>query len=148
MKIAFKVATTIILFGIIIWVMGGLQKVVDILKGMNVIYILLVLLLNTVDRVLMTYKWVRLLRCKSIIIPLFQGMKIYCASMIWGIFMPSTIGADAIRIFKISQKGHDAKEIIASVIIERMLGFLSALLLGIVGFILISIVIKLPNNQF
>lgn len=84
----------------------------------------------------MTFKWLRLLGCKKIYIPLLTGLKIYCSSMIWGMFLPSTIGSDAIRAHMTTQRGYDAKEILASVIIERMAGFLSALLLGMASCIL------------
>lgn len=137
MKSILKIVISFILIGIIIWKMGGLQKFIELLAGMKISHLLLVLILYTADRVLMTYKWLRLLRAKSMNISLFQGLKVYCASMIWGMFMPATIGADAIRIVTITRKGYDAKEIIASVIIERLAGFLSALLLGIIGSILI-----------
>lgn len=139
MKLLFRIAITSILLGVIIWKMGGLQKVFSLIAGMNVVFLLLILLLLTADRALMTYKWLRLLRVLSIHFPFLQGLKIYCASMIWGMFLPSTIGSDAIRIFSTSRKGHDAKKVIASVIIERFVGFLSALLLGIFSCVIISV---------
>jgi glycosyltransferase 2 family protein len=84
----------------------------------------------------MTFKWLRLLDCKKIFIPLLAGLKIYCSSMIWGMFLPSTIGSDAIRAYMKTQRGYDAKEVLASVNIERMAGFLTALLLGMASCIL------------
>ena len=137
-KFLLKAAITFTLLGIIVWIMGGLEKVLSILAGMKFSYVLFVLFFNTADRTLMTYKWLRLLNSKKIHIPLIQGMRVYCASMIWGMLMPSTIGADAIRIIRISRKGHDAKEITASVVIERFAGFLTAILLGIASFFIIS----------
>lgn len=61
--------------------------------------------------------------------------------------MPTTVASDAIRIYAISKKGHDTKEITVSVIIERMAGFISVLVLGIIGFIIISKYVEL-NSQF
>jgi len=138
MKILSRIIVTLTLLGIIIWQLGGFDEVSEIMTGLDPRYAILAFFVSTVDRLLMTFKWTWLLRIKGIYLPLFQGMKIYCASMIWGIFMPSTVGADAIRVFSTSRKGHDVKEILVSIVIERMIGFLSALLLGIIGLILIS----------
>lgn len=130
MNFFYRFVITSSLLGIIIWKIGGIRKVGEILSGINLEYLLIIFIVHTADRALMTFKWLRLLGCKKIYIPLLTGLKIYCSSMIWGMFLPSTIGSDAIRAHMTTQRGYDAKEILASVIIERMAGFLSALLLG------------------
>jgi uncharacterized protein (TIRG00374 family) len=66
-------------------------------------------------------------------------MKIYCASMIWGIFLPATVGADVIRAYSSSKLGLDSNEVVASILIERMIGFLAALLLGFISLVLLSV---------
>jgi uncharacterized protein (TIRG00374 family) len=66
-------------------------------------------------------------------------MKVYCASMIWGLFLPTTMGADAVRAYSTARAGLDSNEIVASIIVERMVGFLSGLLLALVGLLLLSI---------
>jgi uncharacterized protein (TIRG00374 family) len=137
MKLFFRAVITAILFGIVIWKMGGLTKVGGIFSQLKIPYLILILIVLTADRGLMTYKWLRLLRLKGIYVGLIQGMKLYCASMIWGMFLPATLGADVIRIVSIVRKGYDSKEIVASVIIERMVGFLAALLLGSMSCVLV-----------
>ncbi len=137
-KFLFKLSVSLILLGVILWMMGGVKGVLHTLAKTDPLYIVIAFIVSTLDRVIMTFKWTWLLRTKRIHLPLFQGMKIYCASMIWGMVMPSTVGADAIRVFSTSRKGHDVKEVLVSIVIERMIGFLSALLLGMIGLIVIS----------
>ena len=146
-KFSLKLAITLTFLGLIIWKLGGISEVVNIMIKINPFFVVLVVLVNWLDRGLMTYKWLFLLRKKGIYVPFFQGMKIYCASMIWGIFLPSTIGADAIRAISVSRKGHNSKDIVASIVIERMIGFLSALLLGLLGLLLLSRITNL-DQQF
>ena len=136
MKFFCRLVITFSLLGIIIWKIGGIRKVGEILLGMNLEYLLIIFMVHTADRTLMTFKWLRLLSCKKIYMPMLTGLKIYCASMIWGMFLPSTVGSDAIRAYNSMQKGYDSKEILASIVIERMAGFLSALLLGMASCIL------------
>jgi uncharacterized protein (TIRG00374 family) len=66
-------------------------------------------------------------------------MKIYCASMVWGTFLPATVGADVARVFSTRRMGLDSDVVVSSIIIERMIGFLSALVLGLLGLLLLSL---------
>lgn len=132
-----KISVTIILLGLILWQLGGVSEVVAMTKSMHPSFIALILLVNTADRALMTFKWTRLIRGKGIQIPFFFGMKIYCASMIWGLFLPATMGADAIRAFRVSRAGLDLNEVVASIIVERMVGFIAALLVGVFSVMLL-----------
>ena len=91
---------------------------------------LLILAIYTLDRALMTYKWGLLLRSRGQQLPFFRGLRIYCASMVWGLLLPTSV-ADAIRAFSTSRSGLDTDEVVASICIERMVGFITALLLGL-----------------
>jgi uncharacterized protein (TIRG00374 family) len=102
------------------------------------IYALWGLLISTGCRILMTYKWTLLLNGRGIHLPFFRGMTIYCASNVWGMFLPSTVGADAIRAISTSKAGLDSVEVVASIVMERIIGFLVALLLGLTGLYLLS----------
>lgn len=138
MKLLLKASITGILLALIIWQLGGIGDVLNVTRRMHPGYIALAMVVITADRGLMTFKWVRLLRGRGVKLPFFLGMKIYCASMIWGLFLPATMGADVIRAFSASRAGLDSNQVVASIVIERMVGFLSALLLGLISCILLS----------
>jgi uncharacterized protein (TIRG00374 family) len=129
---------TLILVGLIIWYLGGMSEVGSLMIKISPLYIVIIMALETFDRGLMTFKWGWLLRGRGIHLPLFSGMKIYCSSMIWGMFLPATVGADAIRAYSSSKAGIDSKEVVASILVERLIGFLSATVLGLLGLILLS----------
>src|SRR5690606_40644576 len=101
-------------------------------------FLVLALLVMTLDRLLMTFKWILLLESRGLTLPLFRGFKIYCATMIWGMFLPTTVGADALRAYLTSRHGLDGYEVTASIIVERLVGFVGALLLGLVGMLILS----------
>lgn len=138
LKLVVRIALTLLILGALLWKLGGIGEVAKWIAGLKFSYILLVLLVMTLDRLLMTYKWTRLLVARGIRLPFFQAMQIYCAAMIWGMFLPSTMGADAIRAFSTARKGIDSDEVVASIILERLIGFLSALLLGLFSLVLLS----------
>ena len=137
MSVPLKLAITAILVGVIIWQLGDLREVGRLLVRINPLYVLLLLILNTFDRALMTYKWRWLLRSRGQHLPFFRGLKIYCAAMVWGKFLPATVGADAVRAYSTSRTGLAAGEVVASIVVERMIGFISGLLLGLLSFSLL-----------
>jgi uncharacterized protein (TIRG00374 family) len=138
MKTTIKIGITILLVGAIVWGLGGLREVGAQILRINPLYIVPIVLLFIVDRGIMTFKWGLLLRGRGISLPFFRGMMIYCASAVWGLFLPSTVGADAIRAYCTSRTGIDSREVVASIIIERFLGFLSALLLAVLSLVLLT----------
>src|SRR5687767_6700306 len=65
MKIPLRLLTAVILLGIIVWQLGGLEEVGGLISGIDPRYVVLILLVNTADRALMTFKWARLLHARG-----------------------------------------------------------------------------------
>jgi uncharacterized protein (TIRG00374 family) len=148
MKPLLQCVVTSALVGLIIWYLGGLKQIGESIVRIEPVYVPWILLVVTFDRALTTFKWAQLLRSRGLRLPFFWGMKIYCASMVWGMFLPSTIGADAYRAISVSRTSLNAKEVVASILIERMIGFLSALMLGLCGLVLLSLYGNLDNRFY
>jgi uncharacterized protein (TIRG00374 family) len=134
-----KLVFTLFLLGVIVWYLEDFGKFTRLITSLSPAYFLFLYAVNTFDRALMTFKWGLLLHSRGLRLPFFAGLKIYCAAMIWGMFLPATIGADAFRALSTSRLGLDAKEVVASILIERLVGFLSALLLGMFGLTFLSL---------
>lgn len=126
------------LLAAVLWYADGLGEIRALASGAVPQFLLLALAVMTVDRLLMTFKWILLLETRGLALPLFTGFKIYCAAMIWGMFLPTTVGADALRAYLTSRHGLDGYEVTASIIVERLVGFVGALLLGLVGMLILS----------
>jgi uncharacterized protein (TIRG00374 family) len=137
MKLLLKLAISVILVTAIAWQLGDLHKVGQLLARIDPAYMLMIFAITSLDRALMTYKWGMLLRSRGQQLPFFRGLRIYCASMVWGMLLPTTVGSDAIRAFSTSRSGLDADEVVASILIERMVGFITALLLSLLGLFLL-----------
>lgn len=143
MKLLINSIISLALIGGIIWYLGGVREVGGVIASIDPKYIVLIFAVSTLDRAMMTFKWAELLRRRGLHLPFFVGMKIYCASMLMGTFLPTTVGADAVRAISVSRTGISLKEVVSSIIIERMIGFVSALLLGLAGFIFFSLCVRL-----
>jgi len=133
-----KILLTLTFVALIVWQAGGLGEISAAMQRMAPLYMVLVVMVMTLDRILMTYKWGLLLRLRGLHLPLWRGVQMYCAAMIWGMFLPATVGADAIRAVSASRMGLPLSEVTASIIIERMLGFMSALVLALCSLTLLS----------
>src|SRR5690606_30666308 len=112
----------------ILWYADALGEIAALVMNAVPHILALALVVMTLDRLLMTFKWTLLLESRGLTLPLYTGFKIYCATMVWGMFLPTTVGADALRAYLTSRRGLDGYEVTASIIVERMIGFVSALL--------------------
>ena len=134
-----RLVISVVLIAGIVWWLGGLGKIVAIIGGISLGWTALVVILITLDRALTTFKWGLLLKARRTPIRFLPAMKIYCASMIWGMFLPMTVGSDTIRAVSTARTGINTNEVVASIVIERVFGFLSALLVGLFSLLLLSL---------
>lgn len=97
-------------------------------------YFLGAIVIAIADRILMAYKWNILLKAKEINIPLINLTGIYLVSTFLGLFLPATVGGDAVRAYAVAKGGHKLMDAISSIIVERLFGMISLFI-----FVLISI---------
>lgn len=133
MKFWLRITLSLVLVVLLFTYVVDAREVGRILERFDAGYLLLAILVVTIDRILMTYKWTLLLRAQGYRLPLLQGVTIYCTSMVWGLALPTTVGADAIRAVMVTKRGFNGTDVITSIVIERMVGFVLALALGLVS---------------
>jgi uncharacterized protein (TIRG00374 family) len=133
-----KVAISILLLAAIVWQLEAVGEIAALVRNAAPHFLVLALIIMTLDRLLMSFKWILLLESRGLRLELYRGFKIYCATMIWGMFLPTTVGADALRAYLTSRSGLDGFEVTASIIVERIVGFVSMLLFGFYGMVVLS----------
>ena len=91
-------------------------------------------LLVFVDRALMGYRWVVLLRSidTATRLPLAAILRIFFVSTFVGTFLPS-VGGDAVRAYSIAKLHVRGGDAVASVFMDRILGVASILVMALVG---------------
>jgi glycosyltransferase 2 family protein len=112
--------------------------VLEALVHADIGWIALAIALVVVDRVLMAYRWIVLL-CPidpAARPPLTAVIRIFFLSTFAGTFLPTSIGADVVRAFGLSQLRVAPGQAVASVLMDRLLGVVSILIMGIVGLML------------
>lgn len=72
LRIGLSIALVVLLFTYVV----DAREVVRILQRFDARYLILAILVVTIDRVLMTFKWTLLLRAQGYRLPLWQGVTI------------------------------------------------------------------------
>lgn len=136
-KLALRIAVSLLLVVLLFVYVVDARQVWKILKDIRPAYLLLAAIVVTLDRALMTYKWTLLLRVRGHRLPLLRGMTIYCAAMLWGSVLPATVGADVIRAVLVMRRGVGGADAVASIVVERMVGYVAAVVLGMASLVLL-----------
>lgn len=103
------------------------------LKKADYLLIVVVFLLILLERVQLTYKWNLLLWVRGIKISFWRLFWIYAISAFWGLFLPSSIGSDVVKGYYLIKDNAEKAISISSVLVDRILGILTLLLLSIIA---------------
>jgi glycosyltransferase 2 family protein len=114
------------------------RAVLDAAAGADWRPILAAVLLVVLDRTLMAYRWVLLLCTvdRAVRPPLSAVMRIFFVSTFVGTFLPASVGGDAVRAYSLAKLDVGGGDAVASVLMDRMLGVASILLMALAGLIL------------
>lgn len=91
------------------------------------------LLLVAVDRAVMVWRWLILLRAAAAPVSILSATRIFLTSSFVGSFLPAGVGADAARAYALARRTAQHSEAVASVAVDRLLGLMSIVLLGAAG---------------
>jgi glycosyltransferase 2 family protein len=85
------------------------------------------------DRALMAFRWMTLVEALDIRASRSKLVKIFFLSTFFGSFLPSGVGGEALRAVSFKKLTSRGIEGVASVVIDRLMGFLSMLLTGLLS---------------
>lgn len=98
-------------------------------------HLALVLVLVAIDRAVMILRWILLMRASGMAIATRDATRLFLVSSFVGSFLPAGVGADAVRAYGLAQASVTGSEAVASVAVDRLLGVLSLVSMGVVGLI-------------
>jgi glycosyltransferase 2 family protein len=100
-----------------------------------------IMALLTLDRLLMAWKWSILLRAVGVRLPLTTITRFYYQGTLAGMtvpFMPGQVGGDLLRAYWVAQAHGATHPVFASLVMEKMIGFLSAADWAILGLVVFA----------
>lgn len=119
-----RVGSSLALVGLVVWWAGG-AELGGTLAGVGLGGLAGVAALHTGDRLLMAFKWQRLLAARGLGLPLGQAIRAYYVSSFAGVFLPMTVGADVVRVAALRGGPIGSGTLIASIAVERAIGAVS-----------------------
>jgi uncharacterized protein (TIRG00374 family) len=133
-----RLAVAILLTAYILW-KADPAAVARASAGAELTWILTAVALVLLDRALMAYRWIGLLGALSpgTRPPLAEVMRIFFVSTFTGTFLPS-VGADMYRAYLLAQLNVRPAESAASVLIDRVLGVVSMVLVAAAALFFLS----------
>lgn len=108
-------------------------------------YIILILVLAFCDRYLMAYKWATLLRARGIAISVGEAFRIYLLSGFVGAFLPTSIGADVVKLARTTLAKGEIEKVAASILMERTVGLFALTTLAVGG---LAVLVRAGKIQF
>jgi uncharacterized protein (TIRG00374 family) len=102
--------------------------------------------LTLLDRVLMAWRWLALLRGIDANRPMASGalLRVFFVSTFVGTFLPGSVGGDAVRAYAATRHRVTLANAVASVAVDRLLGTVSVLLMAVFGLMLAGRIVDLP----
>lgn len=109
------------------------------LAGASPTWLLGAAALVILDRVANAYRWLLLLRAiePGRDVPFSAVMRVFFVSGFLGSFLPGSVGGDAVRTVTLSRLDVPAADAFASVVVDRMLGVASVLLMAGAGLVIV-----------
>jgi uncharacterized protein (TIRG00374 family) len=96
-------------------------------------HLILVLALVALDRLVMVWRWILLLRASGAPVSSTHAAEIFLISSFVGGFLPAGVGGDAARAWALSRHTAQGSEALASVAVDRILGVLALVAIGVAG---------------
>jgi uncharacterized protein (TIRG00374 family) len=109
------------------------QKVLENLGEANIILLIVVALLNIIERFEMTYKWNLLIKVRNISVKFWRLFWINSIGSFLGLFLPSSLGTDVVRGYYLMKNNSEKSVSISSVFVDRILGVFSLLTMGVIA---------------
>jgi len=123
-----------------------MEVFISTIKRINPIYIYINTILFFFPGVwLSVLKWEKLLKIQDINVPFKQLYLYYLIGTFFNNFLPSTVGGDISRVIYLKRATNKITEITASIIMERFMGLLALIFLGLLSVMFnISFVLRFP----
>jgi uncharacterized protein (TIRG00374 family) len=132
-----RITVACLLTAIVLW-SASPGAVLEAARGADARWILAAVALVVVDRALMAYRWIVLLEPlgPGRRPPLGRVLRIFFISTFAGTFLPGSVGGDAVRAYSLSRLNVPPGIAVASVLMDRVLGVLSIVIVGAAGLML------------
>lgn len=114
------------------------QSVVAVLRQVNGGWVLAALALGIADRLLLTYRWQILLAAREMPVGFLRLFGVQLAANFFGMFLPSSVGVDAVRIAALCRAGEPAPLVAGATLVDRASIVIATFLFGSAAMLMLA----------
>jgi hypothetical protein len=139
-KVALKAAFSLLLLAVLFW-LTDVRSLARLIASAAPAYFIAAVALSFVDRLFMGWKWNVLLKAKGIGQAWGSVSRTYLTASFFSIFIPVGISGDIYRVLALGKENGAAVHVTASVILERFIGILAAVVMAVAGLVIFIFVL-------
>lgn len=133
-----KILQIVISIGLLAWVFNsvglfsesGRAEFLAVIQGSNIWLLLLCVAVGVLVNMSSALKWHMLIRVQQMMVGYWRVFSYYLIGQFYNLFLPTSVGGDAVRSFQLGQYTGKQAEAFASVFVERYTGVLVLLILA------------------
>lgn len=135
-SLALRLALSALMLGVLIWRIPpfDLREVVPEFNAHTLLWLGMTMTLTLAGLVLSAVRWQRVLDVLGLHAGLRRLLSLYLAGQFVSNVLPTTIGGDVLRVSRLSKETGETPKTFASVVLERLTGWLVLPLISVVGF--------------
>ncbi|HSK08743.1 MAG TPA: lysylphosphatidylglycerol synthase transmembrane domain-containing protein [Vicinamibacterales bacterium] len=120
---------------IVLVVAADPRRILSVVLDADPLLLIAAVVLAVADRVLMAHRWFLLIRVvpAGARVGFAETLRVSLATTFLGNFLPTSVGAEALRVFELARLGFARSSALASVLMDRILGVVSLLLAALAG---------------
>lgn len=123
-QLMIRVVVSVLLLGLILGRVDYAQ-LSALLPSLSPLLVLAAFCLLLSDRIIMSHRWHILMKAKGFNIPFLHIVRIYFVSAFLGLFMPSSVAPDFIRVYMATKHRCPVPDALASVFLDRFIAFVT-----------------------
>ncbi len=131
LRIGFSLGALFIVYKIV-----DIDKTFKVLKESNLIYIFYGLLIFFVTNIILLLRWSIFIRALGLSVSRMNIVRSYFIGLFGNLFLPSAIGGDILKTLGLCKETPHKAKVVASVLIDRLSGFASIIIVSVSAFIL------------
>lgn len=137
LSLALRIILSVAMLGVLVWRVPSFDadEVVPEVTARTVLWLVVAALLTLAGLVLSALRWQRVLQVLGLHADLRRLLSHYLAGQFVSNVLPTTIGGDVLRVSRLSRETGESPGTFASVVLERLTGWLVLPIISVVGFL-------------
>ncbi len=130
--LTFKVAISASLLGLLLW-KTDIGRLLTLFRSLEIPLFTAAVILYLIGQILSALRWQVLLQAEGIRLPFLRVLALYFEGMFFNLFLPTLIGGDVVRGYRVYTLTEKREASLASILVERLTGFACMIVIALLA---------------